>query len=110
MAADSPPFLSSDAGYLPLDPICPGIHLSPLRRLSDDRIIRVVSAFFRREQHGNVTHDLVTDLVELPALTLSMPFGSERAERFADVDLDAGASSALEAGKNLVFITNRSRL
>ena len=61
-----------------------------------------MSALFRWDQLCNVTHDLVPDLIQLLAVLLAASLRIERAERFADIDLDPGAPSTLAAGENLI--------
>jgi hypothetical protein len=54
---------------------------------------------FGRDQFRDVAHDLVSDLIQLPAVLLSMSLRSERTERLADIELDPGTPSTLEAGE-----------
>ena len=82
--------------------ISPWVDFRPFGGFAYCRIIRIMPPSFGRNQLRNVTHDLVTDLIELCAVLLSMSLCFERTERLADVDLDPGAASTLEAGENVI--------
>lgn len=82
--------------------ISPWIDFRPFCRFSNCRIIRIMPPSFRWDQLCDMAHDLMTDLIELLTHFLPASLRFEGTERLADIDLDFGASSALEAGEYIV--------
>jgi len=62
----------------------------------------IVTVFLRRNQLCDMAHDLVTDFVQLFAVLLAVSLCLERAERFADIESDFGASPAFEAREHII--------